>query len=227
MARASTLAAGAGGTSTLKTLARRRLRAARRALSGPARACAQQAVCARLPALAPRPALVAAYAPAGSELDVSQALAAWEARGVPLAFPRVSGPDLVWCLSSLASLVVGYRGIREPPRSAPVVSLADAALVLVPGLGFTRRGARLGQGGGFYDRALAQLSAAGAPSLGVAFAAQVAPRLPTDSHDYPVDRVLTERGLASEGTWGGPPQLPMREPAGGRHLGASDPVVTL
>ncbi len=186
-----------------KDLARRRLRVARRGLSAQERARAQAAISAALLALAPRPTLVAAYAPAGREVDVTPALAAWASRGVALAFPRVTGVELTWYEAPLSSLRPGYRGIREPPPSAPVVALEAAELVLVPGLGFTRRGARLGQGGGFYDRALARVGRAegSVPTVGIAFAAQVVPWLPVAPHDQPVERVLTDRALALGGVW--------------------------
>ena len=69
-----------------------------------------------------------------------------------------------------------------------------ADVVLAPLVGCDRRGGRLGQGKGFYDRALAQLDAAGGVFVvGVACDCQVAPAVPTEAHDRRLDAVLTER----------------------------------
>jgi 5-formyltetrahydrofolate cyclo-ligase len=69
------------------------------------------------------------------------------------------------------------------------VSLAEADLVVVPGLAFTRCGKRLGRGGGFYDRALADLPKT-VKRLGICFEFQVVEDLPTEPHDAPLDGLL-------------------------------------
>jgi 5-formyltetrahydrofolate cyclo-ligase len=73
----------------------------------------------------------------------------------------------------------------------------DAALspdlILAPLLAFDRRGGRLGQGGGSYDRTLATLRAAGEVFvIGLAFAGQEIDRVPTEPHDQGLDAILTE-----------------------------------
>ena len=71
----------------------------------------------------------------------------------------------------------------------------------MPLLGFDARGQRLGWGKGYYDRYLAQRAAAatapaGRPfAVGVAFACQQVPAIPSEAHDVPLDAVLTEGGL--------------------------------
>ncbi len=71
-------------------------------------------------------------------------------------------------------------------------------LVLVPLLAFDPYGGRLGQGGGYYDRTLAQLRAERPVFvLGLAYAGQEVERLPAETHDQPLDAVLTETGLRS------------------------------
>ncbi|MDR2348614.1 MAG: 5-formyltetrahydrofolate cyclo-ligase, partial [Bifidobacteriaceae bacterium] len=69
-------------------------------------------------------------------------------------------------------------------------------LVLVPALAVDRSGVRLGQGGGWYDRAL-PFAQAGALILGVCFDSEVLPRatLPRQAHDRPVHGALTSAGL--------------------------------
>jgi 5-formyltetrahydrofolate cyclo-ligase len=66
----------------------------------------------------------------------------------------------------------------------------------VPLLAFDAHGGRLGQGGGYYDRTIAQLRAGGPVFvLGLAYAGQEVERLPAETHDQPLDAVLTETGL--------------------------------
>lgn len=73
--------------------------------------------------------------------------------------------------------------------------MAPAAL-LVPLLAFDRRGFRLGYGGGYYDRTLAELRRGGSIlAVGLAFAAQEVERVPADPWDMPLDLVATEQGV--------------------------------
>jgi len=94
-------------------------------------------------------------------------------------------------------LAPGEYGALAPAASRPAVALAAAALVLVPGLAFDRSGRRLGRGAGHYDRALAECAAGAAVPVcwGVAYAAQVVDRVPTEAHDRGVDAVACEEGL--------------------------------
>ncbi|MCC6625037.1 MAG: 5-formyltetrahydrofolate cyclo-ligase [Deltaproteobacteria bacterium] len=175
---------------------RARLRAIRRALGPAHRRAASRAICERLgPILEARRApVVAVYAPLGSEVDLRPLVAA-QRDTITFVWPRVDRAlGLVFHAADLADLAPGTMGIREPPRDAPVTVRVDVALV--PGLGFDRAGGRLGQGGGYYDRALPELRRA-CPDLlviGVAFAAQVVDALPVGPHDARVDLVVTEDG---------------------------------
>ena len=89
----------------------------------------------------------------------------------------------------------GDFGILEPqPQYHPQVVEVDALdLILVPGLLFCRHGYRIGYGGGYYDRLLAE--AHHAPAIGLAFSPQVTHALPADPWDRPVDKICTEKGL--------------------------------
>lgn len=169
-------------------------RAARRSLDGPARALAVEAIATRLAEL---PELLDArtvliYAASPEEVDVSATAQLLRDRGTMTLYPRVQGSELELVeVSDPAELEAGHRGIAEPvgPAIDPVV--VDA--VLVPGVAFDRRGGRLGQGGGHYDRLLPRLIPA--VSIGVAFACQIVPNVPRAAHDAMVDLVVTERSL--------------------------------
>lgn len=83
-------------------------------------------------------------------------------------------------------------GILEPPESAGVV-VPD--VVLVPLLAFDARGYRVGYGGGFYDRSLAEIRAhKPVTAIGLAFDEQWVDAVPIDDYDQPLDWVLTPSG---------------------------------
>jgi 5-formyltetrahydrofolate cyclo-ligase len=69
-------------------------------------------------------------------------------------------------------------------------------VLLVPMLAFDRRGYRLGYGGGFYDRTLAELrKLKPVVAIGVAYAEQEMDEVPVADYDEPLDWILTERGV--------------------------------
>ncbi len=79
---------------------------------------------------------------------------------------------------------------------APLVTPGHVDLFLVPGLAFTKSGARLGRGGGYYDRLLPRRSST-STAMGVCFALQLIDSIPGEPHDHDVDAVITEHGLAA------------------------------
>ncbi|MTV25138.1 5-formyltetrahydrofolate cyclo-ligase [Nitriliruptoraceae bacterium ZYF776] len=177
-----------------KVALRRTALAARRALDTEQRTAATVALAAharRLPELR-RARTVLLYAAAPDEADLSGLVADLHARQVRTLFPRVRDDELeLVAVDDLTTLRPGYRGIAEPV--GPRVDPAIVDLAFVPGVAFDRAGARLGQGGGHYDRLLAALPDA-TPRIGVAFSCQVVPRVPVEDHDRPVDVVLTDHG---------------------------------
>lgn len=85
-------------------------------------------------------------------------------------------------------------GFLQPAADAPVVAATDIGAVLVPGLAFAADGARLGRGGGHYDRFLAGLGD-GVARIGVLTGASLVARLPAEAHDQPMTHLVTEAGL--------------------------------
>ncbi|MEM1330665.1 MAG: 5-formyltetrahydrofolate cyclo-ligase [Planctomycetota bacterium] len=156
------------------------------------------ALCARvakLPSLwTGRPVMV--FAGLETEPDLSPLVIGLRAREIPVAVPRVdwaaSGmvPALVEDLD--VSLVSGEHGLRVPPASAEAVDPSELGAILVPALAYDEGMARLGRGGGFYDRFLA-LERVTAEPIGIAFEMQVVGRVPTASHDRAVSTVVTEQ----------------------------------
>ena len=137
---------------------------------------------------------VAIFAPQTAEPDVELLWA--EARDKRICYPRIAGSGMEFrAVSDPATLVAGRWKLREPdPRHSPAVHLTELELLLVPGVAFTTSGARLGRGGGYYDRILANLST-DAVTLGVCFDLQIVDFLPTEPHDQPVRHVVTESGF--------------------------------
>ncbi len=89
--------------------------------------------------------------------------------------------------------IPGVWDIPRPTCEAPEV---EPDVLLVPLMAFDRRGYRLGYGGGFYDRTLALLRAKKTiTAIGVAYSAQEVDSVPRDSHDQPLDFVMTEKGV--------------------------------
>jgi len=82
----------------------------------------------------------------------------------------------------------GQYGILEPLDSCPPFDLNQLDLAIVPGIGFTLNGYRLGRGKGYYDRLLAKVSGI---KCGVAFDWQTAVELAPEPHDIRLNYILT------------------------------------
>ncbi len=108
--------------------------------------------------------------------------------GKQVAVPKVYGDTMKFLyLTDLTAVAKGYAGIPEPIADGPVAE-DPTALVLMPGLAFDPQGHRMGYGGGFYDKFLADEP--NHPTLALCYDFQMLPHLETESHDIPVDRVL-------------------------------------
>ncbi len=97
-----------------------------------------------------------------------------------------------WSLEDGAGVRRGFGGVWEPEITrGRLISPAEIAVILVPGLFFCpQSGARLGRGGGFYDRYLAR--ATSALKIGAALEWQLREGLPVEAHDQKMDAILTE-----------------------------------
>ena len=133
-----------------------------------------------------------------TELDTSPlALRAWQS-GKTVVVPKVSWdqrrmlPVEITSLNNATMTTTG-PGVREPIAGNPV-PLRDIDLVIVPGLGFTNTGFRIGRGMGFYDRFLAQSDFIGV-SCGLAFEEQIVADLPILDHDVPLSMLATDQGI--------------------------------
>ena len=136
------------------------------------------------------PRTVYAYASLSWEPDTWEILRALLSRGFRLALPRVEGREMrFYFVPDLKELSQSFMKIWEPKADA-VPADDSEALVLVPGMAFSRDGARLGKGGGFYDRFLA--AEPDHKTIALAYGFQLMEQIPTGVYDRPVDQIVTE-----------------------------------
>ena len=139
----------------------------------------------------PSDSIVAGFWPLGGEIDVRPLLHQLRDRGHEIVLPitPTRGAPLTFGRWSPGDLLIPERfGTMRPtgPERIPT-------FLLVPLLAFDRTGARLGYGGGFYDRTLPLLP--GRIALGCAFAAQMVDEVPVGPYDIRLDAVATENGV--------------------------------
>lgn len=135
---------------------------------------------------------LAGYMPIRTEADPLPVMA--EHAG-PVGVPVIRGPGQAlvfhrWTVG--CAMTEGPFGARIPADGEAMVP----QVLIVPLLAFDARGYRLGYGGGFYDRTLAALRAAGPVlALGFAYGAQEIPEVPVDRYDQRLDGMVTEGGI--------------------------------
>jgi len=179
---------------------RRRLIAARLAMTDEARATASAAIDAALEARFPPGDLpiLAGYWPIQGEWDPQPYLRRVIAAGGAVALPVAKRPVAplefrLW--TPEAPMTAGLWDIPHPAEGAPVVPSA----LLIPLVGFDGAGHRLGNGGGYYDRTLAALEPRPL-AIGVGFELGRLGSIAPQSHDQPMDVIVTEAGAFNQQT---------------------------
>lgn len=195
-----------------KAEVRRAVIARRDALDLDLRAAKSAAICARLIELLGRldaaaPHTVAIYAAMGSEVDPAAFAAAAVKRGWRVAYPcMLSAADAVACGQRMCMRAVAADDasaapfIAHPTRAFaatdidsdrfPIVPAEALDMIVVPLVAFDQIGARLGYGGGCYDRYLPMLSPA-CQIIGITFDEQRVDHVPTDAHDLPLPHIIS------------------------------------
>ena len=191
---------------------RRAMIARRDAIELDVRAAKSTAICARLVELLGRsdpaaPRTVAVYAAMGSEVDPAAFATAAADRGWQVVYPcMLSASDAAACSQRMCMRVVAGGDVDTAPFVArptqafaateidsdrfPIVPAEALDMILVPLVAFDHTGARLGYGGGCYDRYLPTLSTS-CHIIGIAFDEQCVDRVPTDAHDLPLPNIIS------------------------------------
>jgi 5-formyltetrahydrofolate cyclo-ligase len=167
----------------------------RDALPADARKAAAEAIAMRKFPLAIMPGMiVSGFMPLTNEFDPQPLMRKLTEKSARLALPVLVGrgkPLIMREWSFGEPLSAGVWGIREPEPEAAEV---EPDILLVPLLAFDRAGSRIGYGGGYYDRTIAQLRGRKAVvAVGLAFAAQEVSAVPITQGDERLNLVLTER----------------------------------
>ena len=191
---------------------RRAVIARRNAIDLDVRAAKSAVVCARLVELMESSGTagqrtVAVYAAMGSEVDPAAFAAAAAARGWRVAYPcMLSASDAAACGQRMCMRTVAAGDVSTAPFIAhptrafaatdvdsdhfPIVPAKALDMIVVPLVAFDRTGARLGYGGGCYDRYLPMLSPA-CQITGIAFDEQRVEHVPTDAPDLPLPHIIS------------------------------------
>ncbi len=135
------------------------------------------------------------YASFGTEVDTLPLLRRAVREKKEVFLPRLSGKSIrIFRVRDLRrDLKTGAFGILEPVRSSRQGKPSELDMILVPGLGFDRKGNRLGRGLGYFDRFLKKAKRARKAAL--AFGEQIVKKIPCEAHDVRVDLIVTDRGI--------------------------------
>ncbi len=188
----------------MKQVIRQRIITDREKLAVAERACLSHAISERIANLnVYRSAnTVLAYMSFGAEFSteklVQQALRDDKCLLLPKVNPATKELDIYYVTNLQHDLAPGLWNIREPliERCTKMIALNKVDFILLPGIAFGRDGARLGYGGGFYDKLLTRIKAANqgcSPALVAgAFAIQLIEGIPQETTDHKVKWVVTE-----------------------------------
>lgn len=161
--------------------------------------CAAEArsLCRRiLQSLPPPPANVCGYVSLKDEIDIKPLLSELLGKGYDLFLPRFEGKLVFRKADDLEHLTPGKFDIPEPSEDSLQLDPAAAAIVLVPGRAFTKKGERMGRGNGGYDIWIREKRKVSPETQfwGVAYEHQIMNEVPMEEHDERVDRIVTARG---------------------------------
>ncbi len=133
--------------------------------------------------------VIASYRSYGDEPSTSALNQKLISLGKTLLLPRIDGTSLQWVIWNGDETTLAIKKKIEEPVGNPIVDVSSIDLIVVPALRIDRSGYRLGQGGGFYDRALKDISAF---SIGLIHPDEISSEdLPRENWDIPLDAAAT------------------------------------
>ncbi len=153
-------------------------------------------ICGQVLALLRDGETVMVYSSKELEVNTSPLVEALLASGNPVIVPIIVREDVSLRLSYLRDpsvLVPSTFGVPEPIGSEIPARPEAVDTIILPMLGFDRRGGRLGYGAGYYDRFLARNPRI--RRIGIAFACQEAGEIPCEENDIHMNLVITEDGI--------------------------------
>lgn len=131
-----------------------------------------------------------------NEIPLDAFIALLWKKGIPVAVPFWDGASKSYSLAAYTSntkMIAGPMGISEPhPEDRKCIPFENVGVWIVPGLAFTPEGARLGYGGGWYDRMMLKASPE-SKKIGVCYDFQIVDSIPSEPHDLAVDAIATDR----------------------------------
>lgn len=138
---------------------------------------------------------VLSFASFGSEIDTDSVNQYLICRGIRVFLPKIENKNMVFYeIGSLDDVLPGFKGIREPKEGCkPYIysdSEAENTLMIMPGVAFDKEGYRLGYGGGFYDRFLAERSGLHKNTVAIGYKMQEIVHIPRNEFDIKPTRIL-------------------------------------
>ena len=131
---------------------------------------------------------IACYFPIGSEINTYDIMLDILGQNKNLLLPRIVNDNLqFYIVSNLEKLEKGNFEIMEPKDSCEKAEKIDC--VLIPTVGVSKSGVRLGYGKGYYDRFLSLIDAV---KISLTYSKQIVKSIPNDSHDVKIDWIVTE-----------------------------------
>ena len=131
---------------------------------------------------------IACYFPIGSEVNTHNIMLDTLEQGKNLLLPKIIGDNIeFYIVSNLEKLEKGRFEIMEPKDSCEKAKKIDC--MLIPTVGVSKLGVRLGYGHGYYDRFL---SSTDTMKISLTYSKQIVKSIPSDSHDIKIDWIVTE-----------------------------------
>ena len=136
------------------------------------------------------------FVPGNHEPDINKLLREAISTGKRICLPQFNPIQTTYSAVLVSNpntdLISGKYGVLEPKAGSQVIPFSEIDCVLVPGLAFDSTGGRLGRGGGWFDRMLAEIRGL---RIGVAFSVQLVGNVPVESHDIRMDCLVTAEEL--------------------------------
>jgi len=134
---------------------------------------------------------IACYYPIGSEVLTQDIMQGLVGNGIEICLPKIVKDNLSFRkINGLKDLEKGSYGIMEPKENS--FELEGIEIVLVPTVGITKNGVRLGYGYGYYDRFLASSNA---KTISLTYSKQIVKSIPFSEKDVKIDWIVTEEKI--------------------------------